>query len=290
MQLVKRNLPSDHNLFLFGDVHDGAALSSKDGFKQLENMVFSKYDGCKNNFVAEGGDQIDAITVDDKRFGEDALKTRGEENEPIPLLQIKYAIEKRKKLASKYLYMLQGNHEDKLWRFGNLTKWMCGELKVEYGTWTTKLSVNDKKGNLLYKVFDTHGRKQISSAADDPIRVNSNMKLTLKRHLKNKAGDCAVMIKHHVHKLIVTEPQYELYLTDDGENIKQHYTSWGQNESYIHPDARWYGCAGAFLRMYYDDDISGYAEKAEYDPTQLGWLVLVVRDNKIIRLDKVYEK
>ena len=115
------------------------------------------------------------------------------------------------------------------------------------------------------------------------------MKLALKRHLKFKAGDCAVMIKHHAHKLLVCEPEQELYLTDNGKKIKQGYTTYIQNSDYIHPDLRWYGCAGAFLTMF-GHGISGYAEVAEYDPVELGFLIIKVRNKKITGLDPYYVK
>jgi hypothetical protein len=115
------------------------------------------------------------------------------------------------------------------------------------------------------------------------------MELILKRQLKRKFGDCAVMIKHHVHKIIVCRPEAELYLTDDGKKIKQAYTGWGQNEPYIHPDARWYGCAGSFMRLY-GENTSGYAEIAEYDPMELGFIVLKIRRKKIVDLEPVYLK
>ena len=240
-----------------------------------------EYDGCKNNYGAEGGDDIEAIAPDDKRYSEELMSTK------LPILQMRNAIEKRQTIKDMMLYKLLGNHESHHWAFGDIMADMCKTLDVPYGTWTTKLNVTDKRGELMYKVFDTHGRKQITSSADDPKRRKVNMQLTLKRHLKFKAGDCAVMIKHHTHKLLVCKPESEVYLIDDGEKIKQAYTGWGQNESYIHPDARWYGNAGSFLKLY-EDGITGYAERGEYDPVEIGFLILKVRNKKIISLDPYY--
>jgi len=277
MKLITHQLENDHNIFFFGDRHKGAELSSNKGWDKLVSMMNSKYDDCKNNYGVDGGDMIEAIMVDDKRFSPEMLK------EPLPLVQMEEAIKDREPIKDKLLAILMGNHERKLWRFGDITAKVCETLGVDYGTWTCKIAINDKNDNLMYKIFETHGHKGITSSADDPIRVVANMRLTLKRHLRKKAGDCAVMIKHHVHKLLVSEPTFELYLTDDGEKIKQHYTSWGQNEPYIHPDARWYGCAGSFLKLY-GDGFSGYAEIAEYDPVEIGFLILKVRNKKIVEL------
>ena len=141
----------------------------------------------------------------------------------------------------------------------------------------------DSKNNKLKKSFCSYSE---AKATINQLLAKVEQ-LVLKRHLKFKAGDCAVMIKHHTHKLLVCKPESEVYLVDDGEQIRQAYTGWGQDEPYIHPDARWYGNGGSFMKLYIDG-ITGYAERAEYDPVELGFLVLKVRDRKIVSLDPVY--
>ncbi len=281
MKLLTKNLPDSHNIFHFGDLHDGSVLSSKKGWDKLISLMFSEYDGCSNNYGIDGGDMIEAILVDDKRFSPERL------TEPLPLEEMKQAIKKREPIKDKLLAILMGNHERKLWRFGDITDTVCKELGVDYGTYTTKFTVNSLNDKLMYKIYETHGFKNITSTADDPKRRRVHMQLILKRHLKFKAGDCAVMVKHHAHKLLVCKPESELYLTDDGNKITQHYTGWGQTESYIHPDARWYGCAGSFLKLH-GKGISGYAEIMEYDPVELGFLITKVRDRKIVSLEPYY--
>ena len=283
MKLITKQLPDNHNIFHFGDLHDGSVLSSQGGWRKLVNLMNSNYDGCSNNYGIDGGDMIEAIMVDDPRFSPEKL------TEALPLEQRKEAIRKRKPIKDKLITILTGNHERKLWRFGNIAEDICNELGVEYGTYTAKISIVDKHGDLMYKIFETHGSKTITSTADDPVRREANLKLILKRHLKRKAGDCAIMIKHHAHKLLVCKPESELYLIDDGKAVRQRYTGWGQNEEYIHPDARWYGCAGAFLRLY-GDEVSGYAEIAEYDPVELGFLVTKVRKKRIVAVEPVFLK
>ena len=283
MKLLTKNLPDDHNIFHFGDLHNGSALSSIKGWNKFIEVINSPYDGCSNNYGIEGGDDIEAIMVDDKRFSPDNLK------QPLPLAQIEQAIKIRQPIKDKLLFKLMGNHERKLWRFGDITEKICQDLGVDYGTYTAKITIKDKNGKLMYKIYETHGFKNITSTADDPKRRKVTMQLILKRHLKFKAGDCAVMVKHHTHKLIVCKPESDLYLTDNGQNIQQNYTSWGQNVDYIHPDARWYGSAGSFLKLH-GKDMSGYAEIMEYDPVELGFLVLKVRDRKIVGLEPYYLK
>jgi hypothetical protein len=280
MKLLTKDLEDSHNLFLAGDLHDGSVLSSRKGWKQLLDMMNSEYEGCSNNYGIDMGDMIEAIMVDDPRFSEEKL------TEPLPLEQMKQAIKLREPIKDKLLTILMGNHERKLWRFGNITREVCEALGVSYGTYTAKVSIRDKKRKLMYKLYATHGSKTLRSTADDPIRRQANLKLSLKRHLKFMAGDCAVMVKGHAHLLLVAEPESELYLVDDGTKIKQAYTTYGQHQRYIHPDARWYGCTGSFLTLF-GEGVSGYAEIAEYDPLEIGFLVLKTRDRQIVALEPV---
>jgi hypothetical protein len=256
-------------------------LFSEKGWNKLVDVLHSEYDGCSNNYAIDGGDALEAIMVDDPRFSPEKL------TEPLPLEQMNRAASRREAIKDKLLAILMGNHERKLWRFGNIAEEICRRLDVPYGTYTTKISIKDSRDQLMYKIYETHGFKSINSIADDPIRRKANMELILKRHLKNKAADCAVMVKHHAHKLLVAEPHHELYLHDDGHKIRQGYTVWGQNQQYIHPDARWYGCAGSFLKLF-GKNISGYAEIFELDPTELGFLVLKVRNKRIVGLEPYY--
>jgi hypothetical protein len=281
MKLITVKLPRDHNIFHIGDKHDGSALSYEAGWRKMVKMMHEPFDGCADNYGIDGGDMIEAITVDDKRYSQELL------SQPRVLEQVDKAIEDRRPIAKQLLAILQGNHEFATWKYGDISEKVCKELGVEYGTWTAKITVKDTNGKYLYKIFETHGRRTISSSADDPKRRRVNMQLILKRHLKFKAADCVVMVKHHAHKLLVCKPESELYLTDNGKEVQQNYTGWGQTEKYIHPDARWYGCAGSFLRLY-GDGISGYAERGEYDPVELGFLITKVRDGKVIGMEPYY--
>jgi len=281
MRIITRRLPKDHNLFLFGDDHEGSVLRHDDGWEQLCHVMLSEYAGCKHNYGIHHGDPIEAIMIDDKHY--DPLTCK----EPIPLLQVEAEKRNLKPIAHITIAMCQGNHTLKLWRFGDLTRAICEPLGIEYGTWMFKLVVLDTKGNLMYKSLHTHGRKGITSTADDPQRRLTNAKLILKRHLKFKAGDVSLSCKGHTHRLLVCEPQSELYITDDGNRTKQAYTELDQTAPWIHPDLQWYVNTGSFLKTF-GDGISGYAEIAEYDPVELGFAVARIRDRKIVGVDKVY--
>jgi len=234
----------------------------------------------KDTFLAMGGDLVEAITVDDKRYSQETDKKE------TPIKQYRNVQKFLEPIADKTVFVLLGNHD---WlvanRYGDyLRTILCPDLKIPYGTYSTKLAVNDKKGRQMYKLFYTHGAKSISSVADDPIRREANMLLQLKRRLQMKAGDCEVMAMGHTHKLLVCQPMASLYLYDDGKKIISAYTEPGTGQ-WIHPDHRYYVNTGSFLRLYTTTDegeaVSGYAERFGYDPVEIGYVVIECRGGKI---------
>ena len=289
MRILSYNdMPPDWNYFLFGDNHIGAALRHDKGWRKLVDMVLHKYDGipAKHNYCADHGDFCEAITVDDKRYS--VYNSR----EATVLFQLEMAKKEYLPIAKHIKIFMNGNHPEKLHKFGPLTAALCDKLKVPFGTMSAKITYKCN-GKLQFKHFACHGAGSINSVADDPERQKLNMRLSLKRKLKNKAADCSLMSMGHTHKIIVSPASQVLYLNDDGRKINQHYTS-AYNRPYIHPDYRWYVNTGGFLRLYGDtivesDDVpiedsklgSGYAEGAMYDPLMMGFLVAKIRDNKI---------
>jgi len=283
LKIITKKLPSNHNLFLFGDDHIGTTLRHRKGFEKLLHMMNSEYEGCNNNFGVHHGDFMDAITIDDRRFYPETTE------DIIPMKQLEYAINLYQPIKHKLLVILEGNHPLKLWRFGKLTEMLCNSLGVTYGTWTAKLNIRTTRSQLMYKSFHTHGRKSITSTADDPKRRIVNQRLILKRQLKFKMGDAILQCKGHAHKLIICGPEPDLYLTDDGEKIHHHHTmdEVDQTDTCIHPDHRYYICTGSFLKLY-GENVSGYAEIGEYDPIELGFAIAKVRNRKLVGVDSVY--
>jgi len=289
LKIIKKVLPMNHNIFYFGDLHVGSILHYRKGFLKLKEIVCNEYDGipAKDNYLVDHGDQFEAIAIDDKRF--DPLMHAEKKD-----FYVDHQYEEVKKLyepiKEKILAILYGNHLQKHKGICNYAKKLAGELEVEYGTWSCKIHYINNNGSLMYKSYHTHGRKQVNSYADDPKRRKVGKQLILKRQLREKFGDCVVMCKGHTHKLIVCPPERELYLTDSGRKTVQNYTSHteGQNKQYIHPDNRWYVNTGSFMKMYADDqEVSGYAEMAEYDPVELGFVVGKCRNGKIVDVKEI---
>jgi hypothetical protein len=178
-------VPSDHEIVLMGDEHSGNLLSYEDGIKEVHDYILS----AGNRFVVKMGDRIDAIASDDKRYDLTA-------KEPIPLQQAKQAIKDDLCVADRTLVRLQGNHEMKLWRFGDLAAFIAEQLKQPYGTYSCVLEVSDQFGP-MYRIWLSHGFRTVNSNAKDWEQRIANMKASLKMKMKYKAGDCLVMAMGH---------------------------------------------------------------------------------------------
>ena len=271
------------NLYFVSDTQIGNLLVYEKGIQEMIARVLSD----KDAHVIFVGDCIDGIMMNDKRFYDE---TANPVTKAKPLLEAKYFIELFKPIAHKMDVILWGNHDKFLWRFGNLVKdEICSSLGVAYGGYVSKIQYVDTNGNPMFKAYAAHGRKGISSTADDVHRRRTNKELILKRHLQDMAGDCIIMVKGHNHQLLSLEPTPELYLTDDGEELVQNYTRAKQNvgpNERIHPALRFYGCSGSFLRSQMIG-VDSYVEEAELPPVVLGYLMAHVRDREVVRLEEI---
>jgi hypothetical protein len=283
MIIIKKVVPDDFNLFLISCTHFGAMACHEDGIDKFIDMMESDLYGLNSssNFCLHHGDLVEGITIDDKRF--DLLSTK----DPIPGSQLDYAKGKFRSIKNKFIACLYGNHEKKLFKFNNLIQnEFCRDLNIPYGTYSCIVEYVNENGMTLFKHYATHGRKGISSCADDEERRQSNMRLILKRQLKEKTGDCLLMSKGHAHKIIIANPVEKLYIKSENGKTKSDYTRSDQTNGFIHPDHRWFVCAGSFLKTY-GDGWSNYAEEAEYDPVELGFVVALIRNGVITGITKI---
>ena len=282
MIIIQAELPRNHELVLFGDNQRGNVLSHEEGYQECIEYVLTK----PSRFACHMGDAIESIWIDDPRYQLDAIKH-------TPLEAIEAEIKALEPLIKRQqlLTMLFGNHEFSLLkRCGNITEHICQRLRNSntfpvYGTYSCRLEIYDPDSNLQYKTYLTHGRKFIGSIADDPIRRHSNMLLQLKNHLKRKAGDCLIMGKGHSHRLLISEPVPELYLTSHKCKIKQNYSKPDSRADYIPDSNRWYLCSGSFLK-HQGIGFSSYSEMFEMDPVELGYIVIHVKNGQVERVQK----
>ena len=281
MKVITRTVPLDFNLFLFSDTHIGSALFHQDGFDGFVEAFKNSYGGLKQerNYCAFLGDEIEAILVDDPRFD---LHT----TEMNVLDQINLTKSMFKPLTNdgRMLVWMDGNHPLKLWKWGEITKSICGFLEVEHGTYQCVVRFIDNKGRPLFNAFLTHGYGMVNSTIDDPRDRENSMLRSLRRKMQRKMGDCMLMAMGHCHKLLAYRPKEELYINAGEEKVHQAFTEPDYNVPYIDPALRYYLATGSFLRTY-GDGVSGYAERFGYDPLVIGYQVVRVRGGKIEDVD-----
>lgn len=279
MQIIKVTLPMDHKIAVLSCSHHGAM--GRDGGAYLEAINQIKE---KNFYAIHLGDFVDGIVLHDRRY------SREEDTGTTVLGQYDEAEAQLRPIADQLLVGLMGNHDHTLLPYGNGVERLCKNLGVSYGTASCVIVVLDKKEKIQYKIFATHGYGSIRTNADDPVRRKANLRLSLKRKLKDKMSDCLVMCMGHTHRLLVTPPTEWLKLYTDvnripGKQIRSSYSA-PDSEQFIHPDNRWYINAGSFYRLY-SYGISTYAERAGYDPLDVGYALIEVREGKVINVKEV---
>lgn len=275
MERLSTEIPLDCELVALGDTHIGSALCNRSGIRRVIDYIGAE----PARYWLHMGDWIEAIATDDPRY--DVQSTE----QPIPLIQARDAIEMFRPIAGRCIVGLAGNHELKLHRFGNLAEFICRELGITYGTYASRVRFYHGT-KTLFRAFLWHGptRGAISSNAKDYEQRQANMRAALKMKMKYKMGDCAIMLMGHVHKLIVVPPSRQLYLRDGADGMVGDYLAGQQTGKWIDPDLRWYGCTGAFLKLY-QDGISGYAEIGGYDPVELGCLLIRIAGGRIASIE-----
>jgi len=281
MQLFQVEVPANYEIILWGDNQEGNIAQHRDGVKKCIEYILEK----KNRFCVHMGDALEAFWIEDKRYMRDTVLHP-------PLEQMKIfrktiaPLTKEKRMWAQLL----GNHELVFVnKAGNITEFICQEEQKErhsrfplYGTYSAKIDLYDKKG-LQFKMYVTHGRKSINSVSPDPGRRRAYVEHILQRHLEFVFGDCLVMAKGHTHKLLVKKPFPSLYLTTGSGKIHQNYTKAGSGTTkdfFIPPENRWYANTGSFLKTY-ELGVSTYSEMAEYAPTELGYIKIIVGDREV---------
>jgi len=278
VKLLNAKVSTNCDIMLFGDTHEGSAMTHHAAWDDALAWVMAK----PRRYYVHMADAIEAIPTNDKRY--DLMSS----DKTIPQQQADNVIERHRASRSRCLAWLQGNHEYTLHRTIDFARYIAKQLDVPYGTWTAKLSLDSHRGR-IGKFFLCHAsvRGTFRSNAKDYEQQQANIKAALKRSLAQKAGDCILMGCGHTHKLIVCEPAQRLVLADNGERLTQHYLGAGDGAAtYIEPDRRWYVNTGCLLRLY-GDDVVGYGERAGYDPVEIGYLIVHIRKGKISEVEKV---
>jgi len=235
LRLFTFKVPDDFNLFLQGDAHKYTRAHSKEGYKLLFDSINSEFEGipAHSNYTIEFGDFADLIPIRHKYYDPEVHKLP-------PLEQIELFLKEYEFIVHALLFMLDSTHPQMLAEMGNITKFVCHELQQRYtylrlrdlfGTQTARADFRALNGDRIFKLYCTHGTKGLWSAADDDIRIDANLALSLKRHLRKKGSDCAIMARGHTHKLIVQEPKPKLCIIDNGQELISKYPKPGDYHS-----------------------------------------------------------
>ena len=283
MELIYREMPKDYTLIYSSCVHMGAFNHYADGFAEQIRRLKER----KNYFLANLGDNIEAKMPHSNHFSGETLTILK------PLEQADEFVERLRPVAKKIVAIGYGNHEAALINYGNIGKHIAEKLKVPFGSVHYKFCATDRNGKVMHKLYGHHGYGSLPKGAKDPIQREANQKAALRRKLEATGhADCVAMIMGHTHQLITVKPTttQQLFLTDDGRHVKQHYNVMSpQNAEYIPPDSRWYGNAGSLRKSITPTglQIADYAEVAMYAPSEMGWLEVHVQRGQVVDMEKV---
>ena len=279
MQLIPQYIRKDCNIYLGGDAHEGSLLHHEDGENELIETVGSDPRGK----LILHGDLIEGITHRDKRYDYETIKPEMH----TVLLQAEAVVEKYYPIRNKIIVEIEGNHCGSVGYIGNITRdYICKRLGIPYGTSSCKITFTGTKGRTYFKHYATHGSWAFNSNNPDPKKRREANENRLKAVLAPLAQDCASMSCGHAHKGLISAPEPELGMIDDGEKESQVYTEADPTSDYIDIHQRWYVCTGSFLKTRILG-ISGYAEKAGYRPNELAYLKMIVENGRIEDVEKI---
>lgn len=291
------DLPDDYELLPWGDTHIGNEATSYSAMERFVAFVLAS----PNRFVTFGGDQWETIHIGDRRHDINLHSTR---MSTFTDMTDKF-IEVFEPISNRILYIMEGNHEIDYVKGGveQLTRRVEEAFDIPY---RHPKPLKDQPGEAWYTVkalfpgwrlFDWHGprRGTINSQAMDPDIQEENEARSIKKRLRRFGhNDCDVLIMHHIHKMRIRRPVKYLQMVTDGATgeLRQHYNrprrlylSKDHEQYIIDPHGVWYASSGAALRSQYEGT-SGYAEESGYGATELGSIVIVVRDNRVVNVRK----
>lgn len=276
---LRNNMPGSFTLYLWGDTHIGNNATSYTAINKFIKKVKSK----KNTFVGCGGDQLETITVNDKRFALDVHERPGISSRMDD--QRDDFKERFSVIADNFEWILDGNHELRYKNIFKVNKDIAKNFNCAYAN-----GVLVKVLFPSFRLMDWHGYGSINSKAGDPKQRRTNNMISLKRKLRClPGGDCEVMCSHHYHFLDIDTPNKELVMltNPNTKRLVQEYTEphkiWidKKKEIYRIPEEdKYYLCCGSALRGY-EEGYSTYIEEKGYRATEIGCAKIIVKNDKI---------
>jgi len=291
-------MPGSYEWWYFGDKHLGNIGYKRKPFSKFRVKVLSK----KHAYAIDGGDGIEAITPDDRRFNIDAMDPAATRLDH----QIEAETRELEPIASRIKAKLFGNHELTIIKKTNGINpavEVCKNLGIKYPENVKPAFRGDKplmgdsftlKINLpTVRFLARHHMRNFTSRAQDEAMAEEHEARWVKNQLRPLAADCEVMVMFHVHKLRLRPPHQRLKMINDsatgktrGVYPKPMRIPISKTQYHIPHDQVWYGSSGAWLGSY-EEGITTYAELGGFPPTELGALRMIVKNDKLQYVEKV---
>jgi hypothetical protein len=283
MKHIILELPGSFEICMFGDLH-GFVTGFPD--KTVQRAIDHIKSG-KNRYFATGGDMIDVMSVQDNRYVHGQNKGQFERGQD----QADGVINLLNPISDKLLWGIMGNHEARQRNMMDWTNYIlsglgCGIYENDReSAYLLKAHVNH------FKFLDWHGSGYISSNANDDYIMKENERRSVKKKLRRLPGDdCEVLVMHHIHKMRIIPPtdSETMKMISMGEKLKSYYPppakKYIDKENYYYDiNDRWYASSGAFLPTY-TEGFSGYGEVKGYRPSEMGYVKIVVKNDKLVKV------
>jgi hypothetical protein len=289
MEIIKRTIPRYARIVDASDLHWDAMGCHKAGVRKMIQFVKQENEVGNPTYLNLKGDLMEAIVPGDKRFN----TLTHDMNFPTPQVTADALIQELWDVREFILAIGDGNHELKLSNIMNFGKYMADKLGVPHGAYTYITEFRDEQNKKLFKTFSSHGSGRLPKGAKDPIQRLANRKAHLKRKLDATGfTDCVYRSMGHTHQLLIVEPTYKdanILTTKGGQIHQNEIPKVKQNASYIPHEQCWSANTGGFLKLYSPpgSGVTGYAEQALMEPTDLGWVEVEIAAGEIVDVKAV---
>ena len=286
-------LPQTMRLYLLSCTHVGDLACHRKGMEKMVDVI--KKD--RNAYWGHLGDSVGAIFYLDPRYDVDmhAGKHQTANAQARDFAKIFHPI------AGKMLFLLDGNHDNKLIKTVDIPyqirekfvdKYEKDISMMKYGSVEISAQITEN-----CKIYCCHGAGLTNSRAEDRQRRYFNDCDSVRKKLVDQAGDCHGAFMGHIHKLRVRKPSNPLHIVSNKKKLQQMYpTAQDFKGVPIVPEQyRWYGSVGSFLktklvtpeRLMEGQRFDTYSAKKLYSTVELGCLRLDIKQGWLANVEEV---
>lgn len=260
MEFFQKIYDTNHfSLFHLSDIHEGSANHNSAEFRRHINIINLTRQSGRKVAVSLGGDIIECIAVDDKRFSPTEIdeKYKIRDLKDLPKKQADYVMDELDPIIDCIDFAIVGNHEEKYIKqhhfdvYDHYCKKMnCAKLGG-FGIAILKLNGNGHEFNLNIGVAHGSGGGNFKTPG---------YPLTYCKERFQKFGNLDINIIGHIHKLEVHPfPSIEVY------NKRL------ENRPALRKRFKYYCIAGCYLETYVEGN-SGYFEGRPGELSEIGML------------------